>query len=79
MPRPSNPAWLKTYGKDGSNWHAQPQEMPAITNRMFAGGDKDFIAACELAGVKPTPRQGVKFRAKKGLAWKAWRENQLKS
>lgn len=74
MPRPNNPKWLDKYGEKGSNWHAQPQEMPAITNRMFAGGDKPFIAACDLAGIKPTKAQARKYRRKQGKAFAAKQE-----
>lgn len=66
MPYPTN-EWKKKYG----DYKPEPQEIPAITNKMFAGSDKDFIAACELAGVKPTPCQGKKFRKKTGKAYKA--------
>lgn len=73
MPVPSNPDWFKKYGKD---WKAEPQIMPDITNKMFAGGDKTFQEACELAGVKPTSAQARKYRRKEGKAYKALKESQ---
>lgn len=74
MPRPNNPEWLKKYGEQGSNWHAQPQEMPAITHRMFAGGDTEFQKWCSEAGVSPNKCQARKFRAKRGKAYSAKKE-----
>ena len=40
-----------------------------LTNAKFAAKNEEFIAACAVAGVKPTSRQASKFRARKGLAW----------
>jgi len=33
-----------------------------MTNKAFAQSDQIFYKACELTGVKPTPRQASKFR-----------------
>lgn len=38
------------------------------SNAIFASSDGDFIAACEKAGVPPTPRQASKFRNGYGRA-----------
>jgi hypothetical protein len=40
-----------------------------VFNREFAKTDTVFLAACEKAGVKPTPRQASKFRRKMGKAY----------
>jgi len=40
-----------------------------MTNKRFSETNKEFLAACELSEVKPTPRQASKWRQKKGKAW----------
>jgi hypothetical protein len=39
-----------------------------MRNQMFCKLDKYFKKACELAKIKPTPRQASKFRMGKGSA-----------
>ena len=39
------------------------------TNKTFCNTDIIFREACELAGVKPTVRQGSKYRNGKGKAF----------
>lgn len=46
---------------------SEPKE---VTNRQFSKTDKNFLSACEKAGVEPTARQASKYRNKKGLAYK---------
>jgi len=41
-----------------------------VSNREFAESNKNFISACEKAGIKPTQRQASKYRRKVGLAYK---------
>lgn len=41
-----------------------------MTNKKFAETNQTFIAACERAGVTPTPRQASKYRNGKGKAVK---------
>ncbi len=40
------------------------------TNNEFAKNNKQFIAACEKAGIQPTGRQAGKWRRQKGAAYK---------
>ena len=42
-----------------------------VFNREFAKTDEQFKAACEKAGVQPTPRQASKYRRKMGRAYNA--------
>ena len=39
-------------------------------NAKFAETNKEFLAACDLVGIKPTTRQASKYRNKKGKAFK---------
>lgn len=41
------------------------------TRRNFAAHNAEFRTACELAGIKPTPRQAQKFREGRGRAYEA--------
>jgi len=45
-----------------------------MDNREFAAISKEFIKACEKAGVNPTKRQASKFRMRKGKAYQ-WHIN----
>lgn len=40
-----------------------------MTNREFAEHDREFRAACERAGIKPSVRQASKWRLGFGLAY----------
>ena len=40
-----------------------------MTNKIFSETNDEFKTACEIAGVKPTPRQASKWRSRKGRAW----------
>ncbi len=37
--------------------------------KMYGGGDKVFLAACELAGKPATKRQYTKYGQKRGAAY----------
>lgn len=45
--------------------HAKPSK----TFKQYEGGDKLFLAACELANVKPTRRQHRRWRQERGQAF----------
>ena len=42
-----------------------------MTNKKFAAQDRTFRAACEAAGIDPTPRQASKYRNNQGLAYQS--------
>lgn len=50
-----------------------------LSNAAYASQNGKFIAACEKAGVKPTPRQASKFRNKYGAAWNAVRFHKIEN
>jgi len=45
-----------------------------ITNAQFSKSNKEFVAACEEAGIVPTRRQASKFLNKKGLTYKVMKK-----
>jgi type IV pilus assembly protein PilV len=47
------------------------KKAEVMTNAKFSAKDSEFIAACELEGLKPTARQASRWRSKRGKAYKA--------
>ena len=69
------------------NWNIENQKKKykkEVKNKDFARKDPLFLEACRLAteaginknggGVKPTIRQASRFRAKKGIAYKFYKQ-----
>lgn len=63
---------LKLAWERGARWDAKGNILrAATTHREFARSNGEFVAACELAGISPTPRQASKFRNGWGKAYDA--------
>ena len=60
----------QVYLEDASGW-CPCKALTAVTRATVGAimADPLFIAACKLAGIKPTPRQAAKWRNGTGTAW----------
>ncbi len=49
----------------------KPVVESVMAVKPYAGNDKQFVALCEKAGIKPTARQYRKYKQGRGAAYQA--------